>query len=201
MYIIGLTGGIASGKSAVSGILSSLGAYIIDTDIIAREIVKPGETAWQEIVACFGKGILLPDDNIDRNLLGKIVFENIEARTQLEKITHRRIKEKVVAAIKTARKQKCDIAVLDVPLLLEAGWQELADAVWVVYVTKPTQLTRLIKRNGLSPKQGKIRIKAQMDLEEKLLHADVVIDNNGDLDNTRQQVLAAWQRVKTGASG
>lgn len=197
MYIIGLTGGIASGKSTVSGILSTFGAYIIDTDKIAREIVEPDEAAWQEIVKCFGKTILLPDRQINRKLLGEFVFENPEAKTRLEQITHRRIKEKVTAEIEKARKQSNTIVVLDVPLLLEAGWQEMVDAVWVVYVNETTQLARLVRRNSLSPEQAKARIKAQMNLKEKCLYADVIIDNDGDSENTRQQVLTEWQRLKT----
>lgn len=197
MYIIGLTGGIASGKSTVSGILSSLGAYIIDTDKIAREIVEPDEAAWQEIVNCFGSAILLPDRQINRNLLGEIVFERSEAKTQLEQITHRRIKEKVTAEIEKARYQHSAVVVLDVPLLLEAGWQEMVDTVWVVYVDETMQLVRLMERNRLSPEQAKARIKAQMSLKEKCLYADVIIDNNDDPENTRQQVLTEWQRLKT----
>ena len=198
MYIIGLTGGIASGKSTVSGILSSLGAYIIDTDKIAREIVEPDEAAWQEIAHCFGKAILLPDQQINRKLLGEIVFDKSAARTQLEKIMHRRIREKVTAEIEQARDRHKAIVVLDVPLLLEAGWQELVDTVWVVYVNETTQLVRLMKRNNLSPEQAKARIKAQMSLKEKCSYADLIIDNNDDPENTRQQVLTEWQKLKAG---
>lgn len=196
MYILGLTGGIASGKSAVSGILSSLGAYIIDADQIAREIVEPGKSAWREIVSHFGEKILLPDNEIDRTILGNLVFKDEEARAALEDITHRLIKKRVFELVETAKQEKQELVVLDVPLLIEAGWHEMVDEVWVVYVTREIQLKRLIHRNGLSAEQAEARIVSQMDLKKKLGYADVVIDNNGDLENTKLQVLAAWQKIK-----
>ncbi len=195
MYIIGLTGGIASGKSTVSAMLAELGAYIVDADKIAHEIVAPGQPAWREIVDHFGENVLLPDEKIDRKLLGNLIFENISERTWLEKITHYRIKERVEQILGQVRNQGYAVAVLDIPLLFEAGWQDMADEIWVVYVNESTQLSRLISRSNVLPEQAAARIKAQMSLSEKINYADVIIDNNKDVDETRRQVVAAWQKI------
>lgn len=195
MHIIGLTGGIASGKSTVSAMLAQLGAYIVDADQIAHEIVEPGQPAWQEIVTHFSKNILLPDGRIDRKSLGELIFNNISERTWLEKITHYRVRERTEQMLVEAQQQGCTVAVLDVPLLLEVGWQDMADEIWVVYVDEATQLSRLISRSNLLPEQAAARIKAQMSLTEKINYADVIIDNNKDVENTRLQVIAAWEKI------
>ncbi|MEN6413214.1 MAG: dephospho-CoA kinase [Veillonellales bacterium] len=196
MYIVGLTGGIASGKSAVSGMLREFGAYIVDADELARAVVLPKQPAWLEIMARFGPSILLPDGSIDREKLGDIVFNDKTARQHLEDIVHPNIKARVLAEIKTASQQGKQIVVLDVPLLFEVGWQKLTDEVWVVYVDDSVQLQRLIKRNCLSAEQALARIHSQMQLTEKVRLANVIIDNNGDLAATRRQVWENWQRLE-----
>lgn len=201
MYIIGLTGGIASGKSAVSGMLRELGAYIVDTDKIARDVVLPEQPAWLEIVAQFGSSVLLPDGRIDRQQLGDIVFNDITARKKLEDIIHPAIKSMVLAEINTASQQGQEIVVVDVPLLFEVGWQKMTDEVWVVYVNESVQLERLMRRNCFSAEQALARIHSQMQLAEKVRLAKVVIDNNGNLVATRQQVLENWRRIKRMQSG
>lgn len=201
MYIIGLTGGIASGKSAVSGMLRELGAYIVDTDKIARDVVLPEQPAWLEAVAQFGSSILLPDGRIDRQQLGDIVFNDITARKKLEDIIHPAIKSMVLAEINTASQQGQEIVVVDVPLLFEIGWQKMTDEVWVVYVNESVQLERLMRRNCFSAEQALARIHSQMQLAEKVRLAKVVIDNNGNLAATRQQVLENWRRIKRMQSG
>lgn len=195
MYVIGLTGGIASGKSTVSGILSQLGAFILDADQIAHAVMEPGCPAWEDIVNTFGKAVLLADRTIDRRELGNIVFHDKSARNRLEEIMHPRIKQCIEDKIKEYARRDGKILVLDIPLLYEVGWQELASEVWIVYVDSDTQLQRLMHRSGLSPDEAAVRIAAQMDLAAKARLADVVIDNNGDLQHTRGQVFDAWEKA------
>lgn len=195
MYVIGLTGGIASGKSTVSGILSQLGAFILDADQIAHAVMEPGCPAWEDIVNTFGKAVLLADRTIDRRELGNIVFHDKSARNRLEEIMHPRIKQCIEDKIKEYARRDGKILVLDIPLLYEVGWQQLASEVWVVYVDSDTQLQRLMHRSGLSPDEAAVRIAAQMDLAAKARLADVVIDNNGDLQHTRGQVFDAWEKA------
>jgi len=192
MYIIGLTGGIASGKSTVSAMLAELGAYIIDADEIARTIVMPNQPAWCEIVAQFGSEILLPDDTINRKFLGEKVFKDKLERLSLEKITHHYIEDQVHKNIAHAKFIGTNTVVLDVPLLFEIGWQRMVDEIWVVYVEEEVQVSRLMARNKLTYRQAMDRINAQMSLKEKVKQADVVIDNNLDIEHARIQVAVAW---------
>lgn len=195
MHIIGLTGGIASGKSTVSKLLREKGAYIIDADKIARDIVKPGQPALEEIQAVFGSDVLLPDGALDRSKIGDIVFRDSTARHKLNSITHGRIKLEISEAIEKAAAAGYNIVVLDVPLLIEAGWQHMADAVWVVYTDRETQISRLMERNGLTQIEALDRIQSQMSLDEKKSYADTVIDNSGSLAETRQQVIDALAKL------
>ncbi|MPM62436.1 Dephospho-CoA kinase [bioreactor metagenome] len=195
MYVIGLTGGIASGKSTVSAILRNEGAYIIDTDRIAHDITLPHQPAWRDIVEHFGKGILLTDGTIDRRRLGQMVFNDAKKRTRLEEITHPKIKSKVIQEIEEAKLKAYSLAVLDVPLLFEVGWRDMADEVWVVYVDEQIQLSRLIARNNLSRQDALARIAAQMSLVDKIKFADVVINNNGSIEDTQAQVIEAFHQA------
>ena len=195
MYTIGLTGGIASGKSTVSAILKELGAYIIDADKIAREIVMPHKPAWYDIVAHFGIEILLPDGRINREMLGGKIFKDKIERQYLEEITHPYIKDEIQKSIDHARSIGERVIVLDIPLLFESGWVTMVDAIWVVYVERQIQLSRLMNRNQLTLQQAQERISAQMSLDEKVKQADLVINNNLDLAYTKSQVTAAWQRI------
>lgn len=201
MYVIGLTGGISSGKSTVSAILSKAGAYIIDTDKIAYEITLPQQSAWHEIVETFGKDILLADGSIDRIRLGEIVFKDETLRRKLEKITHPKIRHRLYDDIKNAQVKGYDLVVLDVALLIEVGWSNIADEIWVVYVEDTTQLERLKVRNSLATEQAIARINSQMSLTEKVKYADVIINNNGSIKQTEGQVLEAWHRAKQRAKG
>jgi dephospho-CoA kinase len=195
MYIIGLTGGIASGKSTVSAMLAELGACIVDADKIARDIVAPKQPAWQEIVARFGDEIILADGSMNRALLGEIVFKDQSERAWLENITHPYIRSQMQDDINKAQDRGCAIVILDVPLLIESGWQSQTDEVWVVYVEEQVQLSRLMSRNGLSAAQAMARVKAQMSLNEKIQYADVVIDNNKDIHEVRSQVNKLWYEL------
>jgi len=195
MYIIGLTGGIASGKSTISRILAGLGAYIIDADEIAHTVVMPNQPAWHDIVNHFGREILLPDGTINRKVLGEKIFKDKQQRLALEKITHHYIKDQVQKQVAHAKISGAQIVVLDIPLLFETGWQKMVDETWVVYVEEEVQLARLMARNELTNRQAMDRIGSQMSLAEKAKQADVVIDNNLDIENSRKQVTVAWEKL------
>ncbi len=201
MYIIGLTGGIASGKSTVSTILAELGIYIIDADEIARSIVMPREPAWHEIVAHFGSAILLTNDQINREILGEKIFKNKEERQWLESVTHPYIQKEINIKIEQAKLlgEKC--IVLDIPLLFEIGWESMVNEIWVVYVREEVQISRLMARNQFTHQQAMDRIDAQMSLIEKVKKANVVIDNNLDIEHAKKQVSVAWGRLRNNIVG
>jgi len=176
--LIGLTGGIASGKSLVAAELKRLGAYLIDADEIAREVVKPGLPAYQDIVKEFGEGTLNPDKTINRKVLGEIVFSNQELRKTIEKITHPRILDAIEKETQTIQgNDPKALIVVDAALLIEVGLNKKMDKVVVVYADEKTQLKRLIKRSGLTMVEAKKRIASQMPLSEKIKCADFVIEN------------------------
>ena len=183
LYLIGLTGGIASGKSTVSNYLKELGAKIIDGDIIARAVVVPEQPAWKAIVETFGNEILLADLSLNRLKLGEIVFNNKKAKELLENII-------------SPYKVKNIIVVLDLPLLYENNWDKITDENWVVFVEQDIQIKRLCDRNNFTIEQALSRINNQLPLFEKAGKANVVINNNFDIENTKQQVLANWQEVE-----
>lgn len=195
MYLIGLTGGIASGKSTVSQFLRELGAFIVDADKLSREVVQPGKPAWQDIIKKFGRDIVQENDEIDRKRLGQLVFDNKQARTDLEQITHPHIEASAKAAITDAIDDGFAVIVLDAPLLIEVGWHTKVDAVWVVYVDEQTQLTRLMARDKYSEDAARSRMNAQLALPEKLKYADVVINNNDTIETTQKNVLKAWNEI------
>lgn len=196
MYVIGLTGGIASGKSTVSRMLSELGAFVIDADKLSREITQPGKPAWQEIIKNFGQDIIQDNGEIDRNRLGKLVFANKQARTELEAITHPHIEAAAKTAMAAAAADGFAVIVLDAPLLIEVGWHTRVDAVWVVYVNEQTQLKRLMARDNSDQEAAQARINAQLSLTKKLNYADVVINNDDAIEITRKNVLKAWKEIK-----
>lgn len=192
MLVLGLTGGIASGKSTVGKILTGMNAKMIDADQIARAVVLPDRPAWEALVAHFGEGILLPDRMLDRRKLGDRIFGDSLARAELNALLHPQIEAETRRQLAAHKKSGEASIVLDVPLLFEAGWERYTDCNWVVYAHPDTQLKRLMRRNLLSREQALARIGSQMPLEEKVKRADVVIDNNGGLHDTRRQVIAAW---------
>lgn len=197
MKVIGLTGGIASGKSTVSRMLRQKGAYIIDADEIAKEIVKPGKPAWEDIVKHFGREILDESGNIRRKKLAKIVFSDEKKLDLLNRITHPRIVEEIKRELEALRRRNEKIVIIDAALLLEIGLDVLVDEVWVVAVDEKTQIDRLIKReSSMSYAEAMERIRAQMPLEEKLKFATRVIDNSGDIENTQKQVDEIWREIE-----
>ncbi|ADU50549.1 dephospho-CoA kinase [Thermaerobacter marianensis DSM 12885] len=200
--LIGLTGGIGSGKSAVARMLVELGAAVVDADAIAREVVEPGQPALTRLVEAFGEDILTPSGELDRRALGRRVFRDEQARQVLERIVHPAIRRRTWERIGALLAQGRHPAVVwDVPLLFEVGAEGLVDQVWVVTAPRHVRLERLRRRDpDLSVEELERRMAAQMPLEEKAARAHVVIDNSGDLETTRRQVQAAWRRFVIGSA-
>jgi len=195
MKVIGLTGGIGSGKSAVARLLAELGAIIIDADKIGHEALKRDTEVWHEVVAAFGQQILTPAGNINRRKLGEIVFGNPASLLKLNQIMHPRMYERVTAQIEEYRRKGVGVVVLEAPLLLEAGWASLVDEVWVTVAAGATVLRRLQERTGLSEPESLARIRSQLPVEERVNRADVVINTDGELDELEAKVRGLWQRL------
>jgi len=193
MKVIGLTGGIGSGKSTVSGFLAELGAVIIDADKVGHEALKPDTEVWREVVAAFGRQILTPDGDINREKLGEIVFRNSESLSKLNQIMHPRMYDMVKARLEGYRKQAAGVVVLEAPLLIEANWTSLVDEVWVTVASESTVLRRLKEKFGLSEPESLARIGSQLPSEEKVKHADVIINTDCDLDELKAKVEELWQ--------
>lgn len=197
MIVIGLTGNIGSGKSSVAAYLRTLGARIVDTDQVARQVVEPGSPALVELVAAFGPGILNPDGTLNRTRTAEIVFNEPRARDILNKIIHPRIMAYAADCIKRYRKQEPPVPalVIEAPLLIEVGMQHMVDEVWVVVADEETMLQRVTCRDGVEVGHAKGRLAAQMPQAEKVRHAHRVIDNNGDPENFKIQVDRLWHTV------
>lgn len=193
--IIGLTGSIASGKSTVADMFKQLNIPVIDADQISRQVVKPGEAAYQQIVEEFGKQILLEDQTIDRTKLGEIIFSDDKQRKKLNNIVHPAVRQEMLKQRDDLIKQKVSCVVLDIPLLYESNLTHFVEKTMVVYVDKATQLSRLMERNGFTEEEALQRIDAQLPVKEKAALADVVIDNNGskqDSFDQLQHILDRW---------
>lgn len=196
---IGLTGGIATGKSTVARMLVARGAALVDADRIAREIVEPGQASLARIAERFGAGVIQEDGTLNRRLLGTIVFADAEERKALEAITHPAIRELMrdrIAALEAERPDR--LVVADIPLLYESGLQHLYEGVMVAYVPREVQRLRLIERDGLAPEEADKRIGAQMDIEKKRQMADYVIDNSGTIADTEAQLDRFWRSLRSG---
>ncbi len=195
--VIGLTGGIGSGKSTVSQFLAELGSAIIDADKVGHEAFKPNTEAWREVVATFGRQILSPSGEIDRKKLGGIVFDNPEALQKLNQIVHPRAYDIVKSRLEECRRQGVEVVVLEVILLIEAKWTNLVDEVWVVVASEDTVVKRLKQQRGMSEEEILARIRFQLSTEERVKHADVVINNDGDIDEMKAKVKDLWERLHT----
>lgn len=187
--VIGLTGGIASGKSTVSNMIRNLGFEVIDADIAARKVVEPGEPAYFKIVESFGEHILTEDGRIDRPKLGSIIFQNEEKRLLLNSIVHPAVRKLMMDEKEEILRKGARAVFLDIPLLFESKLTYMVDRIILVYVDEKTQLKRLMDRNGFTEKEATDRIRSQMPLKEKVALADAVIDNNGTLEETREQLI------------
>ena len=187
--LVGLTGGIATGKSMVSALLRQLGCEIIDADLLAREVVEPGRPAWTTIVAEFGQDVVTGDGALDRKRLGAIVFANPERRRRLEAITHPAIRERFQARLdELSEKGFTGIVIFDAAVMIESGNYKNMDRLVVVVTDEPTQMSRLRGRDGTDDAEGRRKIASQMPLSEKAKLADYVIDNSGDRQATAEQV-------------
>ena len=209
LYLIGLTGGIACGKSTVLTILAELGAHTIDADQVTHRLQQPGTPVYQQIVDAFGPDILVsPDGPLDRRKLGAIVFNDPVALQRLEQIVHPAVHATIVAWLDQSADQapqRCSdtptpapprhIAVIDAVKLLEAGWKKDVDAIWVVTCAAEQQVKRLIRTRGMSEAEARQRIAAQPPQSSRIAQADVVIDNSGTLEQVWAQIEAAWQKI------
>lgn len=196
MRIIGLTGGIASGKSTVSNFLREFGAIIIDADLIARKIVEVGKPAFKEIIDEFGVEILANDGSLNRKKLGNIVFNNPKALKRLNSITHYRIIEEIRNEINWHKQYSKNSAIIvDAALLVELNIHSLVDELWMVYVPMDIQRARLLSRDSITTEEANKRIDSQLPNEEKLKLSDKVIYNTGTLDDLKKQVLQNWLEI------
>jgi dephospho-CoA kinase len=197
MLSVGLTGGIASGKSTVVQMFRGMGARIVDLDALSRVVVEPGKPAWEDIVKHFGEGILKPDRTLNREALGRTVFEDPESRKMLEAFVHPRIFEEQAGILNRIKNEDPHaIVVIDVPLLIEFGLHEKIDAVVLVHIPGQAQLKRLMERDGFSLEEAEARIQSQMPIDQKIPLAHFVIDNSGDPGQTRKQVEAVMRGLK-----
>ena len=188
MKIIGLTGGIASGKSTVATELRKQNVPVFDADEVSRNAVAKGSKGLALVAEAFGAEYLTADGEMDRAKISQLVFSDKEALKTLEGILHKIVWDEAEAFLAEAREQKAQLAVLDVPLLIETKWHERVDLVWLVAVSKEQQIKRAMIRSGMTEEEVKARIAAQMSLEDKKKFADVVLDNSGALEETLEQV-------------
>jgi dephospho-CoA kinase len=197
MLNVGLTGGIACGKSTVARMFVLLGAHLIDFDKLAHKVQEPGGTAWKEIVRYFGKDILKQDETIDRNRLAQIVFADKKELKALNNIVHPLVFNLWQARLdKIKKKEEHAIILSDVPLLFEGKTQNLFDLTILVLISSEEQICRLMARNSLSRDEAQIRLKSQMPISDKIGLADIVIDNRGNVSQTRKKVAEIWLKLK-----
>jgi dephospho-CoA kinase len=192
-YVIGLTGNIASGKSLVGEILAQLGAEHLDADRLAHQVMAPNTTAWHEIVAAFGARIVGPEGKLDRQALGRVVFGDAAALARLEAIVHPRV---IALTRQRIADSRAPVIVVEAIKLIESGMvRQFCNAVWVVIAPREVRLSRLIEQRGLSRTAAELRVDAQPPQEEKIAHADVVIDNGGTVEQTVRQIKRAWAEI------
>jgi len=200
MLLVGLTGGIASGKSLVGRVFRDMGAHLIDADRIVHCLLERNEQAWKEVLDHFGKDILLPNQEIDRRKLGEIVFNDEEQRAWLNRCLHPKVFEAFLVSVRNLRNRPPDtIIVLDAALLIETGYNNKMDRTVVVYANLEQQLERLTQRDSFSKEQSLARIRSQMPLNEKRGHADYVIDNTGTREQTERQARDIFCKLKQDA--
>ena len=194
MLVLGLTGGIACGKSTISQTLSELGAVIVDGDLLSRELTMSGGAALPDIRAAFGDGVFHPDGTLNRRALGAVVFADDTARDKLDAIMQPLLLTLILRSIEDARLSGAAICVLDMPLLYEKDLDRLCDRVWCAYIPRETQLARLMQRDGFTSEEAENRLRSQLPAEEKAARADVVIDTSGPMDYTKECVISLYAK-------
>jgi dephospho-CoA kinase len=197
MIVIGLTGGIASGKSTVAKMLSELGAVVIDADKVGHEVFRPHTEAWRKVVAAFGKDILGQNEAIDRSKLAQLVFNDPKALKRLNSIMHPRMHEIVREKIEGLRREGTEVVVLEATLLIEAKWTDLVDQVWVTITPEDAVVNRLVSQKGFAEEQAEARIKSQTPISQRAKRADVVIRNDSDIATLRKKVEGLWQKLQS----
>ena len=197
MLVIGLTGGIGTGKSEVTRLLETLGAKIINADTVGHQAYKPGSDSWRQVVEAFGEGILHPNGEIDRGKLGAIVFSDSKQLARLNKILHPTMAGIVAEELQQLRTEGATVAVVEAALLFEAGWDSLVDEVWTTDAPVDTVIVRLQERNGMSGEEVLKRVDSQMDRSERLSRSNVIVDNSGSVAALESAVNNIWEnRVK-----
>lgn len=197
MYRIGLTGSIATGKSTVTNMLKELGAFVIDCDKTARDVVAPGTRGLAKIEAAFGKAAVAADGSMDRVYIGDLVFRNPGMKKRLENILFPLIFEALdEELLRLEREGATPVVFLDMPLLYEVKYDSYIDEVWLVYVPFEVQLSRLMKRNSYTKEEALLRIHSQIPVDKKKSLAQQVIDNSGTLEDTKEQVRSLWERLQ-----
>lgn len=197
--LVGLTGGIGSGKSSVSRLLQQYGAFIVDADKITHQLERRGTPVWAAIRETFGWAVLLADGQLDRKKLGHVVFTHADQRERLNAIVHPAVQQEIRQQIQWAQSHNIAVTVLDVPLLIEGGLYRIVDQVWVVFADPEDQAQRIQVRDRVSYDTAWSRIRAQMPLKDKLTYADHVIDNRGEFTQLEEVVRSLWQNVASGA--
>ncbi len=193
MFVIGLIGGIGSGKSSVSAILHSLGVEIIDADKVGHEAYNPNSEGWKKVISVFGQDIVGPENEIDRKKLGGIVFSDPSEMEKLNKLMHPIIHNLVEEKIKLLSHQGVKVVVLEAAILIEANWQDLTDEIWLAKSNQEVVIERVQLRNNFTREEIIKRIQSQMSNDEREKHSDIVIDNNGTIEQLEEKVKTLWQ--------
>ena len=202
MYVIGLTGGIGSGKSTVAKVLEEEGAAVLSADLLGHEVYLPGKPAYDEIIEAFCREVVAEDGTIDRKKLGPIVFSDPANLAKLNAITHPRLKDMMRKRLAEISRQGVEYAVLEAALLFDAGWDDLADEVWVTVAAAQVAAERTSARSGIPVEQVLERIqKAQMESDERVRRSDVVIDTGGTMEQTVERARAAWTAMRARVEG
>lgn len=194
MKVLGLTGGIACGKSTISLTLRELGAVIVDGDVLSRELTAEGGLALPAIREAFGDGVFQPDGTLHRRALGAVVFAEDAARDRLDQIMQPLLRQLILRDIAAARDSGARVCVLDMPLLYEKGLDVLCDRVWCAALPRETQIGRLMARDGFTREEAEARLRSQLPTEEKAARADVVIDTSGTIRYTKECVIALYTK-------
>lgn len=192
MFVIGLTGGIGSGKSAVTALLGELGAAVVDADKVGHQAYQPHTETWQAVVDAFGGDILQPNEEVDRRKLGAIVFSDPKELARLNSIMHPRMYTMLEVQLNEMRESGVEVAVLEAAILIEAKWTPLVDEVWVTVASEDTVVLRVQQRNNLAEEEIRRRIRSQLSNEERAEHASVVIENNAGMQELQDKVKDLW---------